>query len=487
MQILDLFSFLLLLLILFLSLQTLVSLLIFTYIFQLKEYRRDRIWAHFKTKTGLRQLLLNFNILKFKKVIFPRPTLRIGLSVLLVLLFLYYFLFILLSLIFPYLVGFPSAILISLLVILVIYIILMPIFSLVTMLFISLMIFPIKELIYYLANSKIQKLENLQVIGITGSYGKTATKEILAYLLSDEKWALATPKNCNTKLGIAVFILKKLRLKHKLFVVEMGAYKKGEIREICNLVRPNIAVLTGINEQHQELFGSFENIIVAKYELVQSLPRKVGVAFYNANNPYVLKISRKRKIKKFLYGRERVFYKTKLAGNWHQENIKGALKIVKFLGLDKNKMIKKLKQLKDFSMSLKIKNIGNGIKVVDDSYSSNPSGFFSALEYISNLPAKKRILIMPGIIELGQASDSIHEQIGRKSALICDHVILTKKDFFKPIKKGFITKKNDKLLEVCENKEILLEKIKNLKKRSNLFLVEGRVSKFVLDVLWEKK
>ena len=123
-------------------------------------------------------------------------------------------------------------------------------------------------IIIKLAQQKLKRLShNLTVIGITGSYGKTATKTILAHLLDAKYSVLSTRGTINTPIGVAQTSLRQLTPSHKFFIVEMGAYKKGEIAAICNLVRPKVGILTGITPQHLGLFGSFDNLKEAKFEL----------------------------------------------------------------------------------------------------------------------------------------------------------------------------------------------------------------------------
>lgn len=466
-------EFLLLLLIIFLIIQIIQSIFLFIYLIQLKEYRLDRIKAHFKTLTGRNQLIDNFNLLKWKKFLYPRLTLRAVLILTVTCLFQYDFFFFVLPFIYSFYPQLPGKILFSTILSLCLIIWLTPIFTLVVSFITNLMFWPIKEIIFYLAAEKRKKMTQLKVIGITGSYGKTATKEIISFLLNKEFKVLKTPMNCNTKLGIAILILRKLRSSHQIFVVEMGAYEKGEIESICQMVGPEIGIITGINEQHLELFGSLKNTIRAKYELIKSLP-KDGLAVFNANNKLSLTISRRRKNTR-LYGNKRVFHKTGLIGNWYQEPIQAALLIGQYLGLSEKKMTWQLKSLKDFSLAVGIEKGAKGAKIIDDSYSSNPDGFYAALELIDKIPARRKILITPGIIELGAASDKIHQLIGQKAALICQRIILTKKDFYKPINQGIKRIRPEFELEIKEEAQKLVEEIKEELKRNRLILLEGRI------------
>ncbi len=126
---------------------------------------------------------------------------------------------------------------------------------------------------YYVESARrIIRAVNPIVIGITGSYGKTSTKEILAHVLASHVEVLKTPRTFNTIMGVCKVIREDLKPKHKYFIVEMGAYKAGEIARICRLVRPRIGILTAVGPQHLERFKTVEKIIQAKYELIEALP-----------------------------------------------------------------------------------------------------------------------------------------------------------------------------------------------------------------------
>ena len=124
------------------------------------------------------------------------------------------------------------------------------------------------------AKQKRLKFKNLLVIGITGSYGKTSTKEFLATILSEKYKVLKTKEHQNSEVGVSQCILNDLKPEHEIFVCEMAAYNRGGIKLLCDIVKPKIGILTGINEQHMATFGSQENIIKTKYELIESFAGK---------------------------------------------------------------------------------------------------------------------------------------------------------------------------------------------------------------------
>ena len=143
----------------------------------------------------------------------------------------------------------------------------------------------IKNYYIRMAGKKLSFYPNLTIIGITGSYGKTSVKNFLTHILSGKYNTISAPKNINTDIGVAEFVLRTDFAKTNIFIVEMGAYKIGEIKKICDMVKPKIGILTAISEQHLSLFGDIKKTQQAKYELLLSLPAD-GLAVVNADNAY---------------------------------------------------------------------------------------------------------------------------------------------------------------------------------------------------------
>ncbi len=183
----------------------------------------------------------------------------------------------------------------------VVFELLLPVFIFLCLQIIQIPVIFAKRRIINKAKAKIKKLSGLTTIGITGSYGKTSTKEILFALLSQKNETIKTNVHVNTEMGVAQTVLKFLDKKYKFFVCEMAAYKKGEVKAISNIVQPKIGILTGINKQHLALFGSQDNIIQAKYELIEALP-KDGLAVFNGDNKYCLELYKKTNKPKMIYG-----------------------------------------------------------------------------------------------------------------------------------------------------------------------------------------
>ena len=322
------------------------------------------------------------------------------------------------------------------------------------------------------AKRKREKFKNLLVIGITGSYGKTSTKEFLATILSQKYNVLKTPGHQNTEIGISRCILQQLKPEHQIFVVEMGAYNKGEIKLLSDITRPKIGVITGVNEQHLATFGSMENLLSAEggKELIDSLPED-GIVFFNGKNKYCRDLYEKTKIKKFLYGQN-----IKTAG---MENIEGAKMVARELGVSEQEIKRACQKIENKFPGVQLeKGIGNAT-VIDATFSANPNSVIAHLDYLKLWPGKK-IIIMPCLIELGPASKRVHRSIGRKIAEVCQLAIITTKERFGELKKGASENgMRQKNMLFLENAKAILEKLKTvLTERDNsdsVILLEGRV------------
>lgn len=313
----------------------------------------------------------------------------------------------------------------------------------------------------------------LLVIGVTGSYGKTSTKEYLAAILSERFRVLKTREHQNSEVGIAQCVLGELTPNHEIFIVEMGAYNKGGIRMLCDIVKPKIGVLTGINEQHMATFGSQENIIKAKYELIESLPAD-GAAFFNGNNQYCLDLFQKTlpaggqaRLRKKLYGQG--------VSSAYEENLAGAVAVAEFLGVSPEAIERGIQKIK-LSQAGRIKKGINGIGIIDSTYSANPSGVIADLDYLKKLSGKK-VIVMPCLIELGKASKEVHRRIGKKIEEVCDLAIITTRDRLKEIREGA---PNALFMEKADE---IAEKIKSFCREGDVVLLESRVPPQVINLL----
>ncbi len=372
-----------------------------------------------------------------------------------------------------------------------------------------------KKILVFQAKKKMQLFPQLIRIGITGSYAKTSTKEFTAHLLSQKYRVLKTPKNINTEVGIARFILRTDLSRVDIFVCEMGAYKRGEIQIICDMVQPSIGVLTAIAEQHLALFGSIQNIQQAKYELLRSIPED-GFVVTNADNLHCMELLSElqcKHIETFGVDPERqptcltTNIKTTLEGTTfegtyrglsgevhtpvlgahHATNIAAAVMVAFHLHVSGELIKKGCESLpRDIHGSLQIFLYGTST-IIDDSYNSNAAGFRSALDVLSLFPSqKKRILITRGMIELGGKSREIHERIGEEISLVVDELVVITKDSFDALKRGVGTKYQTKIY-LKDTVQDLLEYIHELKKRDAIVLIENRLPTHVYAALQKEK
>lgn len=263
-----------------------------------------------------------------------------------------------------------------------------------------------------------EKLRNYDpmVVGITGSTGKTTTKELLATVLSQKYKVLKSRGNFNTRLGLSLQVTNELEKSHEVFVAEMGMDYLTEIREICEVIRPDISLVTVINQTHLEKLGSMSKIVQAKGEIVKALGSK-GVAFLNFEDLNV------RKLKNLEEGRKCFYYPSKLdlqkymgAGSVLFSNLKvnlsGVEAVAKHLGLSKKSIIAGLKKYKNPPGRLRILRGIYGSKIIDDSYNSSPTSALAALEVLKNALGKRKVAILADMLELGS-----YESLGHKNVV----------------------------------------------------------------------
>ena len=308
------------------------------------------------------------------------------------------------------------------------------------------------------ARLKRDSFKNLIVIGITGSYGKTSTKEFLYTILSEKFRVLKTKGHQNSEVGISECILDELTAEHQIFICEMGAYNRGGIKLLCDIAKPKIGIITGINEQHMATFGSQENIIKTKYELIEFLPQD-GTAFFNGKNKYCRELYEQTKIKKYLYGEN---------AGLGLENFEGAKAMAKELGMTDEEMGLASRKIENKFPGIQIKDGVNGLKIIDATFSANPDSTITHLEYLKAFPGKK-VIVMPCLIELGKASKEVHRRIGQKIAEVCDLAIITTKDRFKEIKESAAEK-----AIFIEDQQEIFEKIKSFCREGDTVLFENR-------------
>jgi UDP-N-acetylmuramoyl-tripeptide--D-alanyl-D-alanine ligase len=357
---------------------------------------------------------------------------------------------------------------------------------------------------------KIKSLSGVKIIAITGSYGKTSTKEFLTTILSKKFKVLSTSKHQNAEIGIANCILNDLKPSHQFFIAEVGAYNKGKVKEVCNMLKPKIGIVTGVNQQHLSLFGSLKNLLSAEggVELAQALP-KDGLLVVNGDNKFCLDLLKKsnnlasNQEKKYTISNKSInadiwtedviadkqsisfisvnknhemgHFKVSVLGKQNVQNLLAAILVARELGMGIDEISEACKNIRQEQAGMVLRHGKHGICIVDSSYSSNPDGVFADLDYFALLPGKKAI-IMPCLIELGLESSKIHQKIGRKIGQVCDLAIITSKDKFEDIKKGAVESgMSPKSILLCDKSEEISTIISLTCKSGDAVLLEGRV------------
>ena len=345
---------------------------------------------------------------------------------------------------------------------------------------------PVEKLVYWhyknKANRKLKSLSKMEVIAVTGSYGKTSTKNIISDILNVKYIAFPTPQNFNTNYGLIRTINEYIDKYNDYFVAELGAFRRGDIKSRASIVKPKYGILTKIGTAHLDTFGSIENTTKTKFELIESLPSD-GIAFLNIDDELQVNYHLKNKVKVVWYGLSveadvyasdikyssdgmsfKVHFKndkksydfaTKLLGEANVYNILAGIAVGKELGLSIAELQRGVLQIKPIEHRLQIKKYGQ-ITYIDDAYNSNPVGSKMALDVLKLMPGKK-VIITPGMIEMGNKQYEVNYNFGKYIADSVDLAILVGIEQTKPIQKGLLDSKfdKDKLLMLNDVKEAI--------------------------------
>ena len=350
-----------------------------------------------------------------------------------------------------------------------------------------------------MAKKKLKDIPDLKVIGITGSYGKTSTKNAVNSIISVKYNSLMTPESYNTTMGVVRTINEKLEPINNAFVCEMGAKYVGDIKEICDIVKPQYAIITAIGPQHLDTFKTLDNVRKTKLELVDSLPED-GIAFVNwedenirestINCKNIIKYGLSKEcdyyaenveISEFgstfdvvLKDGRRVDIKTKLLGKLNILNIICAAAVADVLGMSENQIKIGAKFIKPVEHRLQLKKNPNGSIIIDDAYNSNVKGASMALDVLKSFKGRKRILITPGIVELGDKQFEINEKLGINAAKSADYVILVGEKQAVPIKEGLEKAKyKEENIYIAKNINEAIEKMKAIMDSNTVVLLEN--------------
>lgn len=335
------------------------------------------------------------------------------------------------------------------------------------------------------------------VVGITGSYGKTTTKFCAGAVLQADRPTLVTPESFNSYLGVLRTINERLQPDHEAFVVEMGMFRRGDISQLCELVHPRVGVITAIGPMHLERLGSIEAIAEAKGELLDALPAD-GHFVTNAGDPRCLQLAARSHVPVTLFavaepsngsggsvaaasptgkptrapqappsqkpepppqtiarnvrlaqGRTifelcldgpdgpAVEVSAGLLGRHNVANLLAAAAVGRVLGIDPERIVAGLSAVQAPAHRLQpIHNARAGVTVIDDAYNSNPAGASAALEVLREHPASRRLLVTPGMVELGELEPQLNRAFGEQAAAACDVAILVGPERTLPIREG---------------------------------------------------
>ena len=317
---------------------------------------------------------------------------------------------------------------------------------------------------YYINDAKkiLKSSPELLTIGVTGSFGKTSVKYILHTLLQEEYDVLKTPESYNTPMGVVKTVRSMLRATHQIFVCEMGARHVGDIKELCDIAAPKMGIITSVGPQHLETFHSLENVKRTKFELADALPVD-GTIFLNLEDANIRSYVSHVKQQMVSYGlsascdyyatgisasakgttftvhtpkNDSAEFTTKLIGSHNVINIVGAVAICCELGIPLAKLKGRVRKLESVPHRLQMIR-RNGITIIDDAFNSNPTGANAAIDALALFDGCK-ILVTPGMVELGEKQDELNRAFGTYAAGVCDYVMLVGKKQTQSIYEGLV-------------------------------------------------
>ena len=316
---------------------------------------------------------------------------------------------------------------------------------------------------WYINDAKriLSECPTLHKVGITGSYGKTSMKFYLDELLNSQYNTLKTPESFNTPMGVTITIRRDLKPTHEYFICEMGARRVHEIKELCGIADPHDGIITSVGPQHLETFGSIDNVLNTKFELADHVKAKGGKIYLNGDNELIRKkapeypnavlyglqegnhyravdISVSDRGTEFTVtapGGETQRFSMKLLGEHNVQNVLGAIAYAHGTGISLEKLTLPVKRIAAVPHRLQLLDKGGNMTFIDDAYNSNPNGCRAALNVLGLFDAC-RILVTPGMVELGAKQEELNFEFGQEAAKACDHIVLVGKAQTVPIYNG---------------------------------------------------
>ncbi|MEX1052346.1 MAG: UDP-N-acetylmuramoyl-tripeptide--D-alanyl-D-alanine ligase [Patescibacteria group bacterium] len=355
------------------------------------------------------------------------------------------------------------------------------------------------------AQAKIKRLKDLKIIAIAGSYGKTTFKEILYTILSEKYKVLKTPDSINTPVGISRLIISQLSNDYDVFIVEMGEYYRRDIKKLCDITPPNIAVVTGINEAHFERMKSLNNTIATIFEVVdysrqnalvvlnmsnklvrenyKNHTKNKKVIFYGENTKSNIKAKditfnpEKLKLTFSLYdGRSLIDnFSLSILARYLIDDIVGAVHVANTLNTPMAFIKKGIDNITPIQFRLNPKyDVENDVVFIDDTFNSNPEGVKEAIRILNEFKNRRKIYVTPGMAEAGQKSREIHLKIAKILSKTADLVILIDTSAAKFIKEGL--KKNnfpDNKIKIFDHQQDVYDDMSNWSKSGDVILFQN--------------
>lgn len=299
------------------------------------------------------------------------------------------------------------------------------------------------------AQNKQRKLKDLKTVAIVGSFAKTSTKNMLYTLLWKDFYTVKTPKSYNTAVSIARSFLRDVKETTQIYIVEMDAYHPGEIKQLCQILKPDLGVITAIGAQHLERFGSMEKLAKTQFELADTLP-KDGILFLNADDEWTNALYPAYDgIKQVFFGmnegrdvqatdikvlsnttefalrlkNEKIKIILPLTGEHHALNFASAAAMAYHLGLPLKQIQERASLILPTEHRLEVKKAGH-LTIIDNSYNTNPTAARSSLKLLKETKGSEKIVITPGLVELGEQSEVENKLLGKEIAEVVDMAII---------------------------------------------------------------
>lgn len=313
------------------------------------------------------------------------------------------------------------------------------------------------------AQRKMNAQPDLIRIGITGSYGKTSVKVILNTILSQKYNVLSTPASFNTPMGLTRVIRERLEPAHQVFLAEMGARHRRDIKELTDFIHPSIGVLTSVGPQHLDTFKSLDNIIETKYDLIRALPKGGFAVFFDDHGICFSLYERDCVSDKAIVGREggdawaenirvspqgsefdlcfadggHISCRTRLLGAHNISNILLCCAVARRLHVSDTQIQRGISLLQPVEHRLQLLQGTGGVTIIDDAFNANPAGAAAALDVLKRFSGR-RIIVTPGMVELGPKEAEYNRSFGQQMAGSADICVLVGQKHTQPIQEGLI-------------------------------------------------